>query len=1680
MDTAEAQRLRLKKFFVPSLVDTMIDPVTLKKLKAFATRRRRLILIRGLCAFLMSLLLIMSGLALLDRFFIIPDPVRWVLSAIGYGLVGFILWKVCLRDLFHLTNRRELARMVEHADPSLREDLISAIELGSKKSEKNSKWDSPKFRALLQKDVAGRLADVEVAKLLPTRMVSFWTRMALVAVLLTVGLSFIPGLHFPQLLSRALLPGANLERPSDIIVTFVEPAPADRIVASGDTVDVLVEITGGNVDTVILESKEGNLKGEKTKLKRVRSGRFSGAISVSLLDIDYRVRAEGTITKTHTLTSRPRPQATAFTKVYTYPTYTELPALTETHDHGAVSALEGSEVMLQIAVNQKIAKGELHLQSHRKEMEEKVIVLVQGEDGLMRGTIPITADYNFYRVHLEAEESGFTNKFSPDYEIRSVPDLVPTIVMTTPETNTEAALNATLPVSGVAQDDVGLAEIRQAWRINKGEWEEQVLVSKPEGVSLVELIADSQWDLRSLPLKARDTLYTRLVAVDLKGNRGESPVARLSITVEPDNKEKREWAKKEKDLAKDLEKLAKKTADAAHNIGEAKKVMKKDKPLDVEDQQKLVRAQSETAEAQRQAEQAWEKLKEMQREAPSRAEAKQLEKAAEMLADIRNQRLDRAQDQIQDWGKADKEEFTEQDERADQHAWQAHDNANRLAEAAKALAAEDEAAILADDLKELAEKQKEVVEAVRNNETPEAAKEQQEIASARSEKIEDALEEFAKLTDGGERGTAEREAREQEKERTELEQALAQENPDKGKNQREAEDAQRQTEDAAHQMENMQEALARRADEAQRKLDERAIDPSREIGELVHQANELASKRERAEQAADKGNNDKNTERLADEVAGAEEEVSERLEALADRLRDEAEFAEQNSATNDAQENADMNKAAQAMDALADDVNEKSSAEDAKEVAKNLENLRDALESLEAGAEAEELSDALAELGDAEHNASGQKEQATEENPEIWNAVEEQLKDLPQALEKVADAQKAKEQAQQAANSEEARSLDQEMSQREQAERRGDENRAPQPQAAQAEKLQEQMEQISDAIEPQVAEARDALEQMAPGVPEQLRDLAQEAQAQADAAQELADAANAADAEPQSSAEIAAKAQEMLAQSENTAERMDEISDALASEANTENLLTEESRESARDADDAIAQLEESADSSEQAMGNLADAVQSNSPQEQSQALESAASDQAELAQALNELADQLEAIAGDDPQAAEEARLALRESEQDTGVQPALNEAYEQAAELAQLMEQAGASPQEALAALEQELQRNQPMQEGLSEISQDALSDAASTLAEAADAEGQVSDMLEQAAAAQTQPEGSPTPAAPPQMASAAQQQANVGEQVSDAASELERAARHEERLGNEALAQALAEAGSETQALAQNEAAEAMASIQNAQQQSQSAPAPQAAQQASSAAETAQNAIAQQAQELGAMAGQQPQSPSQQSASTPPSAQSLDPNQDGQIGPFDSGNPEQAQFLAEALDALDQAMNGAPPAEGQSPSSPQTAQNQSPGQPSPPESGQPSPPQAGQQSPAQSESQSQSQSAQQALAAATQSQAAAMAQARAQSMTPGQMSPSEMQAMLASSPSQPSNKPPQVIGQAMDPNGNPLTTRGSPADIKPAPDWGKLPSKVAKDLIEGQRQEVSPDYRTAVESYYKAIAERASKNN
>ena len=78
-----------------------------------------------------------------------------------------------------------------------------------------------------------------------------------------------------------------------------------------------------------------------------------------------------------------------------------------------------------LELDQDVARVEIRLAPSASEETETLEFEPAGERRL-RVTLPVK-EPGIYRVHLVARETGFENTFSPKYEIRPEPDLIPRV-----------------------------------------------------------------------------------------------------------------------------------------------------------------------------------------------------------------------------------------------------------------------------------------------------------------------------------------------------------------------------------------------------------------------------------------------------------------------------------------------------------------------------------------------------------------------------------------------------------------------------------------------------------------------------------------------------------------------------------------------------------------------------------------------------------------------------------------------------------------------------------------------------------------------------------------------------------------------------------------------------------------------------------------------------------------------------------------------------------------------------------------------------------------------------------------------------------------------------------------------------------------------------------------------------
>ena len=502
-------------------MSSLLDPVILQKLQAFARRRRSLIILRGVFAAVAMLVGTMILVAGMDFLFpLMADWVRWTLSAVAYVAVLAIAWRLCLHQLLHAPDERQIARLVEHAEPQLREDLLSAVELGRSQGDV---FDSDQFRGLLQTDVSARMQSLEMTALLPVALIQRYIGVTLAIAVAVVGLMLVSQNRFQTLFLRALMPGANLENVAGTQLFIEAPRAGDATVAQGDAVPVIIQVKGVPAKTANIEAI-GTANGRHvSEMKALGGDRFATTIQVGRENVRYRMQAGDGRTRYFQLTAVARPHEVAFEKTYRFPAYAKIATKTVEEKTGGLTGLEGTEVELKITANQALKRGELRVDRGGAPV---TIPLVALPDGRLSARLPLSAS-GTYRLHLVAARTDFESKFSPEYEIRAVPDLVPTAEFETPTEDLVAPANELVKIVARATDDVGLARVAQMVKVNDGPWKEVVLKEDAGLNTRVE----RDWDLAGEGVKANDLITTKLVSTDFKGGKAES--RRLQIVIVP-------------------------------------------------------------------------------------------------------------------------------------------------------------------------------------------------------------------------------------------------------------------------------------------------------------------------------------------------------------------------------------------------------------------------------------------------------------------------------------------------------------------------------------------------------------------------------------------------------------------------------------------------------------------------------------------------------------------------------------------------------------------------------------------------------------------------------------------------------------------------------------------------------------------------------------------------------------------------------------------------------------------------------------------------------------------------------------------------------------------------------------------------------------------------------------------
>jgi hypothetical protein len=680
-------------------MDIRLSATTIASLLRFGRRRRMLVAAKGLSATFLAAVLTLSVVVLADYAVILGDWLRFVLSFVAYAVTGYVFYERFIKPTFHPTDLRELARMFEQRYPDLREEVLSAVELGQEDASQVS--DSEEFREKLQTNVASSVGSLAVTSILPNRILRRWLIAVGSAIFVWMVLAIVPG-GFLRILARAIAPFANIERVSRVQLHIIEPVDPEGLVPQGEPMPIVVGLSEDPKDVYVKSWSEDG-KPINVPMQSLGNHRYTATLLVGGESLTYRIYAGDAVTKRYTVHARRPPSVLGFEKTYHLPEYTGRPAVTVQETNGDLEAIEGSTADLVLDTDQPIAQAEMIVET--TDQKETVNLAVSNPTHL-RGDVHFRTAAT-YTVHLVAAQTKFSNKFSPTYEIRVLTDEIPTAVIDVPADNVTVQPGAMVPLEGSAHDDVGLRHVVQKVRLNDGAWVESELSSE----HTTQTIVASRVSVQSLGANPGDSVYAKLVATDLKGNIGESPVVRIrlsNLSAEEARKQQMELeAKTEKaigDFAKAAQELQKQTQAAQTEYAKNDNAPAQ--------QQANQQAQQQQAETKRLAEQTAQTLQEAQQNADTRQEMQDLTQMQAMLEQIRQQPLPEVQTDLQ---AAQQQQPKDNVDKAEKAAEQVAKMAQTLQQNFEQALALQEADRLAQELAQMAERQEQMVDQAEQN-----------------------------------------------------------------------------------------------------------------------------------------------------------------------------------------------------------------------------------------------------------------------------------------------------------------------------------------------------------------------------------------------------------------------------------------------------------------------------------------------------------------------------------------------------------------------------------------------------------------------------------------------------------------------------------------------------------------------------------------------------------------------------------------------------------------------------------------------------------------------------------------------------------------------------------------------------------------------------------------------------
>jgi hypothetical protein len=463
-------------------------------------------------------------------FLILFGLVAFAISAYGMEQLRYSPWSVrlfraftylallglFLRFLYRPLSRRvtdeQVALYMEEHDPSLKEAISSAVEMGRpiEGDDDRRRFLSPALIRKLVQQTVERCESIdyghgiETDALKKSSAVLFGVAVAgMIAVLLSPA--------FLRHGARLLLNPFSSARAASPYAIEVQPGNAE--VARGADQIVTAALSGFESDTVEIATKtegEGEAEGE-WKRWPMTFDEAEGRYAFMMFDLEaateYFVEANGVRSELFRIGVSDLPYVHQIDLEYSFPEYTGL-SPQRVEDGGDVAALRGTKVKVLVHPTVQVPGGSLRIEG------AEPIPLEPGDAGTLSATLVVDAN-GFYRIELQGFD-GNSRPASPDYAIEVLQDQPPSVSITKPGRDQKASPIEEVFAEVKAEDDYGLSKVELVYSVNGSE---EKVVPLYRGGQKKDMVAGHTFFLEDYDLSPGDFISYFARATDVGGSR---------------------------------------------------------------------------------------------------------------------------------------------------------------------------------------------------------------------------------------------------------------------------------------------------------------------------------------------------------------------------------------------------------------------------------------------------------------------------------------------------------------------------------------------------------------------------------------------------------------------------------------------------------------------------------------------------------------------------------------------------------------------------------------------------------------------------------------------------------------------------------------------------------------------------------------------------------------------------------------------------------------------------------------------------------------------------------------------------------------------------------------------------------------------------------------------------------